>query len=255
MGYFQPAEPGQPVQAVPGAGLEVPIWILGSSIYGAQLAAMLGLPFAFASHFAPAMMMEAMAIYRARFRPSAQLAGALCDARASTSSRRRPMPRRGSCSRRCSSPSSTCEAAGRGSCRRRSTDFDAMLDPYARAMLADALACAIVGGAGRPCGRPGCIRAAHQRRRVDGDGEHLRPRQAEAVVRDRGRGGDRPIVAHGPPRPDPLPQGEGEKQIRIPQSFATNAVSWSAHWPQPWWNPIFSCASRSATVQCRTRAV
>ena len=74
MGYFQSAEPGQPVQAVPGAGLEVPIWILGSSTYGAQLAAMLGLPFAFASHFAPAMMMEAMAIYRARFRPSAQLA-------------------------------------------------------------------------------------------------------------------------------------------------------------------------------------
>src|SRR5271166_5605105 len=74
MGYFQPAEPDQRVQAVPGAGLEVPIWILGSSTYGAQLAAILGLPFAFASHFAPAMMMEAMAIYRARFRPSAQLA-------------------------------------------------------------------------------------------------------------------------------------------------------------------------------------
>src|ERR1700751_3278871 len=74
MGYFQPAEPGQAVQAVPGAGLEVPIWILGSSLYGAQLAAYLGLPFAFASHFAPAMMMPAMAIYRERFRPSAQLA-------------------------------------------------------------------------------------------------------------------------------------------------------------------------------------
>src|SRR5437868_8808526 len=74
MSYFQPAEPGQAVQAVPGAGLEVPIWILGSSTYGAQLAAYLGLPFAFASHFAPAMMMPAMQIYRERFRPSAQLA-------------------------------------------------------------------------------------------------------------------------------------------------------------------------------------
>src|SRR6202521_1179392 len=73
MGYFQPAEPGQAIEAVPGAGLEVPIWILGSSTYGAQLAAILGLPFAFASHFAPAMMMPAMAIYRQRFRPSAQL--------------------------------------------------------------------------------------------------------------------------------------------------------------------------------------
>ena len=74
MGYFQPVEPGQAVQAVPGGGLEVPVWILGSSTYGAQLAAMLGLPYAFASHFAPAQMMEAMAIYRARFRPSPQLA-------------------------------------------------------------------------------------------------------------------------------------------------------------------------------------
>ena len=74
MGYFQPAEPGQAVQAVPGAGLEVPIWILGSSPMARSFAAYLGLPFAFASHFAPAMMMDAMAIYRERFRPSAQLA-------------------------------------------------------------------------------------------------------------------------------------------------------------------------------------
>src|SRR6202162_4752919 len=74
MGYFQPDETGQQIEAVPGAGLEVPIWILGSSTYGAQLAAILGLPFAFASHFAPAMMMQAIAIYRQRFRPSAQLA-------------------------------------------------------------------------------------------------------------------------------------------------------------------------------------
>ncbi|MFL5403770.1 MAG: LLM class flavin-dependent oxidoreductase [Gemmatimonadales bacterium] len=73
MHYFRPAEPGQVVQAVPGAGLEVPIWILGSSLYGAQLAAGMGLPFAFASHFAPAMMMQATELYRARFRPSEQL--------------------------------------------------------------------------------------------------------------------------------------------------------------------------------------
>jgi luciferase family oxidoreductase group 1 len=61
------------VRAVPGAGLDVPIWILGSSLFGAQLAAALGLPFAFASHFAPAQMEEAMSLYRARFRPSARL--------------------------------------------------------------------------------------------------------------------------------------------------------------------------------------
>ena len=74
MYYFRPVEPGQPVQAVPGAGLEVPIWILGSSLYGAQLAAAMGLPFAFASHFAPAHMMQAIELYRTGFRPSEQLA-------------------------------------------------------------------------------------------------------------------------------------------------------------------------------------
>jgi luciferase family oxidoreductase group 1 len=70
---FFAGSPDQPVRAVPGAGLDVPIWILGSSLFGAQLAAALGLPFAFASHFAPAQMEEAMSLYRARFRPSARL--------------------------------------------------------------------------------------------------------------------------------------------------------------------------------------
>ena len=73
MGYFEPAEPGQPVRAVPGAGLPVPIWILGSSLYGAQFAAALGAPYAFASHFAPAALMPAIDSYRTRFRPSARL--------------------------------------------------------------------------------------------------------------------------------------------------------------------------------------
>ncbi|MEZ0540509.1 LLM class flavin-dependent oxidoreductase [Fibrella arboris] len=68
--YFQPAEPGQAVQAVPGAGLNVPVWILGSSLFGAQLAAMLGLPFAFASHFAPDALMQALQVYRTQFKPS-----------------------------------------------------------------------------------------------------------------------------------------------------------------------------------------
>jgi luciferase family oxidoreductase group 1 len=74
MQYFAEAAPGQRVVAVPGAGLKVPLWILGSSLFGAQVAAALGLPFAFASHFAPAMMMQALEIYRGRFRPSQQLA-------------------------------------------------------------------------------------------------------------------------------------------------------------------------------------
>ena len=72
--YFRPAVPGQAVQAVPGAGLAVPIWILGSSLFGAQLAAALGLPFAFASHFAPDHLDQALEIYRQDFRPSVTLA-------------------------------------------------------------------------------------------------------------------------------------------------------------------------------------
>ena len=69
-----PARPGQMVQAVPGTGLQVPIWILGSSLFGAQLAAMLGLPYAFASHFAPDALMQALQVYRTRFEPSQRLA-------------------------------------------------------------------------------------------------------------------------------------------------------------------------------------
>jgi luciferase family oxidoreductase group 1 len=72
MQYFRPAG-SHGVRAVPGEGLEVPIWILGSSLFGAQLAAELGLPFAFASHFAPAALDQALAVYRERFRPSEQL--------------------------------------------------------------------------------------------------------------------------------------------------------------------------------------
>jgi luciferase family oxidoreductase group 1 len=68
--YFQPAEPGQKLRAVPGEGLKVPIWLLGSSLFGAQLAAALGLPFAFASHFAPDHLMQALEVYRSRFKPS-----------------------------------------------------------------------------------------------------------------------------------------------------------------------------------------
>ena len=68
-----PLQPGQAVQAVPGTGLNVPIWILGSSLFGAQLAAMLGLPYAFASHFAPDALMQALQVYRERFQPSRQL--------------------------------------------------------------------------------------------------------------------------------------------------------------------------------------
>jgi luciferase family oxidoreductase group 1 len=68
-----PLQPGQMVQAVPGTGLNIPLWILGSSLFGAQLAAALGLPYAFASHFAPDALMQALQVYRDKFEPSAQL--------------------------------------------------------------------------------------------------------------------------------------------------------------------------------------
>ncbi len=70
VGYFRDPEPNQYVRAIPGEGTHVPVWILGSSLFGASLAAALGLPFAFASHFAPAQMMQAIEIYRGRFKPS-----------------------------------------------------------------------------------------------------------------------------------------------------------------------------------------
>jgi luciferase family oxidoreductase group 1 len=146
MAYFQPVQPGQHVQAVPGAGLNVPIWILGSSTFGAQLAAILGLPFAFASHFAPGMMMEAMKIYRERFRPSAQLAtpnvmlgvnivAAETDAEARflfSSLQQSFLNIRSGQPGRLPPPVE---------------DFDQRVDRYGQAMLADALSCAIVGGA------------------------------------------------------------------------------------------------------------
>jgi len=125
--------------------LDIPIWILGSSTFGAQLAAYLGLPFAFASHFAPAMMTQAIAIYRERFRPSTQLAtpymmlgltvvAAESDAEASflfSSLQQSTLNNRTGRPSRVPPPVE---------------DFEARLDPYARAILADAFACAIVGG-------------------------------------------------------------------------------------------------------------
>src|SRR5882757_6371895 len=71
--YFDVVQPGQQIRAVPGMGLKVPLWILGSSLFGAQVAAALGLPFAFASHFAPEALLPALEIYRSRFEPSEQL--------------------------------------------------------------------------------------------------------------------------------------------------------------------------------------
>ncbi len=144
MAYFAPARPGQPVRAVPGAGLEVPVWILGSSLYGAQVAAALGLPYAFASHFAPAELDRAGALYRERFQPSAQLAAphvmlGVNIVAAETDAEARRLY------------SSLQQAfvnlrSGRpGPLPPPVDDFEARLDPMARGMLDHALACSIVG--------------------------------------------------------------------------------------------------------------
>ncbi len=144
MHYFQMPEPGQRLQAVPGAGLEVPIWILGSSMYGAQLAAILGLPFAFASHFAPAMMLPAIQIYRERFQPSAQLAaphvmlGLACVAAESDEEARFLFSslQQSTLNNRIGRPGRVPPPV---------KDFEAQLDPMAREILKDSHACAIVG--------------------------------------------------------------------------------------------------------------
>ncbi|MCC7285736.1 MAG: MsnO8 family LLM class oxidoreductase, partial [Burkholderiaceae bacterium] len=70
MAYLDAPQPGMRVRAIPGTGTQVPVWILGSSLYGAQLAAYLGLPYAFASHFAPDLLDQALAVYRDTYRPS-----------------------------------------------------------------------------------------------------------------------------------------------------------------------------------------
>jgi luciferase family oxidoreductase group 1 len=144
MSYFRPPAEGQAVRAIPGAGLDVPIWILGSSLFGAQLAAALGLPFAFASHFAPAMLEQALAIYRARFEPSEHLAaphvmlGVNVFAAATEDEARRLF-------------TSLQQAfinlrRGRPGPLRPPVDgFEATLAPFERAMIADMLSYSVVG--------------------------------------------------------------------------------------------------------------
>ena len=143
--YFDLPEAGQRLQAVPGAGEDVDVWILGSSAYGAHLAAMLGLPYAFASHFAPAMMRDAASIYRERFRPSDRLAaphvmlGVNVFAADTDAAARRLF----------SSLQQAFLNLRRGRPGKLPPPVDGMdgsLDSFGRAMLNDALACSIVGG-------------------------------------------------------------------------------------------------------------
>jgi luciferase family oxidoreductase group 1 len=144
MGYFQPAEDGQRIRAVPGEGQDVPVWILGSSLYGAQLAAMLGLPYAFASHFAPAELDHALDVYRSRFQPSQQLekpyvmlglnvfaAPTDAEARLLFTSLQQAFV--------------NLRTGRAGKLPRPVANYDRDLEPMAKAMLGQALSCAVVG--------------------------------------------------------------------------------------------------------------
>lgn len=144
MAWFAPAGPDQRIRAVPGEGQDVPIWILGSSTYGAQLAAILGLPYAFASHFAPAELEHALDIYRARFQPSEQLskphvmlglnvfaADTDAEARLLFSSLQQAFV--------------NLRTGRPGKLPPPVENYEDGLDPMARAMLGQALSCAVVG--------------------------------------------------------------------------------------------------------------
>ena len=159
MRYFEPAQPGQAVRAVPGAGLDVPIWILGSSLFGAQLAAVLGLPFAFASHFAPARLMPALEIYREQLPAVGAARAALRDARRQRvrgrHRRRGAPPRRPRCSRR----SSTCAAAGPSRCRRPCATIEGVLSRRRRARCSTRCWRARRSARRRPCARA-CTRSS-----------------------------------------------------------------------------------------------
>lgn len=144
MTYFQPATPDQRLRAVPGEGEDVKVWMLGSSTYGAQLAAILGLPYAFASHFAPAEMQHAIDIYRSRFQPSEHLdrphlmlglnvfaADTDAEARLLFSSLQQAFV--------------NLRTGRPGKLPPPVENYGETLDPTARAMLVQALACTIVG--------------------------------------------------------------------------------------------------------------
>lgn len=148
MGYFADAAPQQRLRAVPGTGTHVPVWILGSSLYGAQLAAHLGLPYAFASHFAPQALDDAVEIYRQTFRPSAEweaphfmLAINVFAAETDAEGRRLQSSMQQAFAR--------LRSGQPGPLPRPVDDIDAVLDPGARAMVDEALRVSVVGGPAR----------------------------------------------------------------------------------------------------------
>ncbi len=185
--YFGPVQPGQPVQAVPGGGLEVPVWLLGSSLFSAQLAAAMGLPFAFASHFAPAAMDEALALYRRDFRPSARLASpyAMLGLNVVAADTTREAERL-----------FTTQQQSFVRLRRGQPglipppidDIEAYWQPHEKAMVAQALACAVVGDPVTVRDGIAAFNCPTPAGRAAADRQHLRPCRAHALFRAGGGG-------------------------------------------------------------------
>ncbi len=188
MGYFGPASSGQRVRAIPGAGADIDIWILGSSLYGAELAGALGLPYAFASHFAPAQLLPAVELYRRCFRPSPRLerprvmvGAAVVAADTDDEAQRLLTSLQQAFVNLRTGPPLAAAAAGRRSRLRRAAAAPARRDARGGARLrSDRRARHRCGTAARPGG-------ADRRRRADPDRADLRARGTRALVRDRRR--------------------------------------------------------------------
>ena len=184
---FGPARDDEPIRAIPGTGLEVPLWILGSSTFGARLAALLGLPYAFASHFAPTDLMAALELYRRDFRPSAQLAEPYTMAGLNVYAADTDEEAR----RLFTTPQQSWANRFRG----LSGPYPPPIDDIESVLVAGGegagVGDALVLGGGLPRDRArgrGAVPRAHRRRRADGRHGDLRPRRAGAVVRDPRRG-------------------------------------------------------------------
>ncbi len=143
--WFDAREANPQVRPVPGYGERIPVWLLGSSLYSAQLAAQLGLPFAFASHFAPDMLFRALHLYRSNFKPSARLEKNRTRWYVSILSPPIVIAMRSSSLPRCSRPSLNCAAVKPGSCRRRWKNMHQLWSASEQYGVQQALSMSLVG--------------------------------------------------------------------------------------------------------------
>ena len=195
--YLAPAAPGQRIQAVPAAGTELPIWILGSSNFGAMLAAEFGLPYSFASHFAPDLLLPALDIYRSRFKPSKQLdrpyamvgvniVAAPTDAEARRLATTQQMS------------FANIFRGARGLSQPPIDDIESYWTPMEKTQAMRMLARSIIGSARHGPSGDRRARRRNRRRRTDRRIRHLRACGATAVVRDHRRRSGRRRVGQAP---------------------------------------------------------